>query len=62
MGFGRSHHLHNAHILRLSFDLPMIVEIVDTPDNVEAFLPELQKMMRRGLITIERAHIILYQH
>lgn len=62
MGFGRSHHLHNAHILRLSFDLPMIVEIVDTRDNVEAFLPELQKMMQRGLITIERAHIILYQH
>jgi PII-like signaling protein len=62
MGFGRSHHLHNANILRLSFDLPMIVEIVDAPDRIEAFLPELQTMMPRGLITIERAQIIRYQH
>jgi uncharacterized protein len=62
MGFGRSHRLHNANILRLSFDLPMIVEIVDTPERIEAFLPELRTMMRRGLITIERAQIIRYQH
>ncbi len=61
MGFGQSHHLHNANILRLSFDLPMIVEIVDTNDRIEAFLPELQGMMRRGLITVERARIIRYQ-
>src|SRR5215469_18443289 len=57
MGFGRSHHLHNANILRLSLDLPMIVEIVDTPDTIQEFLPELRKMMRRGLITMERAQI-----
>lgn len=62
MGFGRSHHLHNANILRLSLDLPMIVEIVDTPERIEAFLPELRTMMRRGLITIERAQIVRYQH
>ena len=62
MGFGRSHHLHNANILRLSLDLPMIVEIVDTPDTIQEFLPELRKMMRRGLITMERAQIIRYQH
>ena len=61
MGFGRSHHLHNANILRLSLDLPMIVEIVDTPDSIREFLPEVRKMMRRGLITMERAHIIRYQ-
>jgi PII-like signaling protein len=61
MGFGRSHHLHNANILRLSFDLPMIVEIIDTQDRIEGFLPELQGMMRRGLITIERAQIIRYK-
>ena len=61
MGFGQSHHLHNANILRLSFDLPMVVEIVDTNDRIEAFLPELQAMMRRGLITVERARIIRYQ-
>jgi PII-like signaling protein len=62
MGFGRSHRLHNANILRLSLDLPMIVEIVDTPDTIQEFLPELGKMMRRGLITMERAQIIRYQH
>jgi uncharacterized protein len=62
MGFGRSHHLHNANILRLSLDLPMIVEIVDTPDTIQEFLLELRRMMRRGLITMERAQIIRYQH
>lgn len=62
MGYGRSHHLHNASILRLSFDLPMIVEIADTPERIEVFLPELRTMMPRGLITLERARIIRYQH
>ena len=61
MGFGRSNHLHNANILRLSLDLPMIVEIVDTREKIEEFLPELRSMMRTGLITIERAQIIRYQ-
>jgi uncharacterized protein len=61
MGFGRSQRLHNASILRLSFDLPMILEIVDTTEKIEAFLPELKKMMRRGLMTVERAQIIRYQ-
>jgi PII-like signaling protein len=61
MGFGRSQRLHNASILRLSFDLPMILEIVDTTEKIETFLPELKKMMRRGLITVERAQIIRYQ-
>ncbi|HEX6566043.1 MAG TPA: DUF190 domain-containing protein [Chthoniobacterales bacterium] len=61
MGFGRSNQLHNASILRLSFDLPMVLEIVDTPEKIEAFLPELKKMMRNGLITTERAQIIRYQ-
>jgi uncharacterized protein len=61
MGFGHSQRLHNASILRLSFDLPMILEIVDTPEKIEAFLPELKKMMPAGLITAERAQIIRYQ-
>ena len=61
MGFGRSRQLHNATILLLSFDLPMILEIVDTPEKIEVFLPELKKMMRNGLITTERAQIIVYQ-
>jgi len=62
MGFGRSTHLHNANILRLSLDLPMIVEIVDTAEKIDAFLPELQTMMQTGLITAERAQIIRYSH
>ena len=61
MGFGRSHHLHNANIMRLSLDLPMVIEIVDTPEKIEAFLPELQRMMRSGLITAERAQIVQYR-
>lgn len=61
MGFGHSRRLHNASILQLSFDLPMILEIVDTPEKIEAFLPELKKMMPNGLITTERAQIIRYQ-
>ena len=61
MGFGQSQRLHNASILRLSFDLPMILEIVDTPEKIEAFLPELKRMMRTGLITAERAQILRYQ-
>ena len=62
MGFGRSTHLHNAHILRLSLDLPIVVEIVDETQKIKAFLPELQKMMRGGLITMERAHVFRYHH
>jgi uncharacterized protein len=45
MGFGRSSHLHNANILRLSLDLPIVVEIVDETQKITAFLPELEKMM-----------------
>jgi uncharacterized protein len=62
MGFGRSTHLQNAHILQLSFDLPIVVEIVDETQKIRAFLPELEKMMRGGLITMERAQVFRYRH
>jgi PII-like signaling protein len=62
MAFGRSSHLHNANILRLSLDLPIIVEIVDETKKITAFLPELEKMMRGGLITMERAQVFRYRH
>ena len=62
MGFGRSTHLHNAHILRLSLDLPIVVEIVDETQKIKAFLPELEKMMQGGLITTERAQVFRYRH
>src|SRR6201997_2690090 len=62
MGYGRSTHLHNANILRLSLDLPIVVEIVDETEKIKAFLPELQKMMQGGLITMERAQVFRYRH
>ena len=62
MGYGRSTHLHNAHILRLSLDLPIVVEIVDETEKIKTFLPELQKMMQGGLITMERAQVYRYAH
>jgi uncharacterized protein len=61
MGFGKSSHLHTAKILRLSMDLPVVIEIVDSEDKVNAFLPVLDEMMGGGLVTLERAKVIRYQ-
>ena len=61
MGFGKHSRLHTAKILRLSEDLPVIVEIVDAPEKIEAFLPELDRMVGEGLVTVERAEVILYR-
>ncbi|PYJ01938.1 MAG: hypothetical protein DMF00_03215 [Verrucomicrobia bacterium] len=60
MGFGKSSHLHTAKILRLSMDLPMVIEIVDSEEKVNAFLPVLDQMMGGGLVTLERAKVIRY--
>jgi PII-like signaling protein len=49
MGFGKSSHLHTAKILRLSMDLPIVIEIVDTAQKINAFLPVLDEMMGGGL-------------
>ena len=61
MGFGKSSHLHTAKILRLSMDLPMVIEIVDTEEKVNAFLPVLDEMMGGGFVTLEKAKVIRYQ-
>jgi len=61
MGFGKSSHLHTAKILRLSMDLPIVIEIVDSEEKVNAFLPVLDKIMGGGLVTLERAEVIRYQ-
>src|SRR5213594_4594904 len=53
MGFGKSSRLHTAKILRLSMDLPLIIEIVDSEDKINAFLPVLDEMMGGGLVTLE---------
>ena len=61
MGFGCKSHLHTAKLLRLSEDLPIVIEIVDSAEKIEAFLPDLDRMVREGLVTLERAEVILYR-
>jgi PII-like signaling protein len=61
MGFGKNSILHTAKILRLSEDLPMIVEIVDSLEKVEAFLPTLDEMIKDGLVTLEKVKVIHYK-
>ncbi|HEX5452493.1 MAG TPA: DUF190 domain-containing protein [Stellaceae bacterium] len=60
MGFGHSSRLHTAKILRLSEDLPFIVEIVDSEPKINTFLPVLDGMMSSGLVTIERVQVLQY--
>ena len=62
MGFGKSSHLHTAKILRLSMDLPMVIEIVDSEEKIDAFLPVLDEMMGGGLVTLERTKVIRHRH
>jgi len=61
MGFGKSSRVHTAKILRLSTDLPMVIEIVDTDEKINAFLPVLEEMMGGGLVTLEKAKVIHYR-
>ena len=60
MGFGHSSHLHTAKIWRLSEDLPLVIEIVDSPEKIDAFLPELEGMMGSGLVTLEKVQVLQY--
>ena len=61
MGFGCKSHMHTAKILRLSEDLPMIIEIVDSEEKISRFLPQLDKMVGDGLITLEKANVVMYR-
>ena len=61
MGYGKSSRLHTAKILRLSMDLPLVIEIVDTEEKIRAFLPVLDEMMKGGLVTLERVRVIDYR-
>ncbi|MDP9292570.1 MAG: DUF190 domain-containing protein [Verrucomicrobiota bacterium] len=61
MGFGVSSRLHTAKILRLSEDLPMLIEIVDSEENIRGFLPVLDTMIGGGLVTMERVQVIHYR-
>ncbi len=61
MGFGKSSHLHTAKILRLSLDLPLVIEIVDREEKINAFLPTLDKMLGGGLVTLEKVQVLQYR-
>ena len=60
IGFGHSSRIHTTKILRLSEDLPIIIEIVDTEAKIKAFLPTLDVMMTSGLVTLEKVQVLLY--
>lgn len=61
MGFGKTSRLHTAKILRLSMDLPLVIEIVDSEENINSFLPVLDEMMAGGLVTLEKVKVIDYR-
>ena len=60
-GYGASSTIHTDKVLRLSLDLPIIIELVETQDAIDAVLPELDAMIGGGLITLEKARVILYR-
>ena len=60
LGFGQSAKLHQAHLLSMTQDLPVIIEIVDAEDKIDAFLPVLDEMMESGLVTLEKAKVLQY--
>jgi PII-like signaling protein len=59
-GFGARSVLHTAHIVRLSEDLPLVIEIVDTPEHIDRLLPILDEMVSEGLVTMEKARVLKY--
>jgi PII-like signaling protein len=61
MGFGKSSRLHTAKILRLSLDLPLVIEIVDREERIRAFLPVLDELHFGGLVTLEKVEVIHYR-
>ena len=61
MGFGAASRIHTAKILRLSMDLPIVIEIVDTDDKVQTLLPFLDEMMGGGLVTLDKIRVIHYR-
>jgi len=60
-GFGHASRLHTARILRLSEDLPVVIEIVDTAENIDRILPSLDGMVTEGMLTVEKVHVIAYR-
>ena len=61
MGFGCKSHMHTTKLLRLSEDLPIVIEIVDSEEKINQFIPQLDTMVKEGLITLEKANVIMYR-
>ncbi len=61
MGFGAGSHVHSTHILRLSQDLPIIIEIIDTQGKIDSMIPWIKDVIGKGLITIEKVHVLRYE-
>ncbi len=61
MGFGANSHLHTAKILRLSEDLPIVIELVDSQEKIDTLLPHITEMMRDGLVTLEKVKVLHYR-
>jgi uncharacterized protein len=61
MGFGKSSQLHTVKIVRLSMDLPLVIEIVDSEEKINSFLPTLEKMIGGGLVTLEKVKVLHYR-
>ena len=60
-GFGATSHLHTARILRLSEDLPIVIEVADTAAKIEAIMPKLDEMVTDGMVTLERVEVVTYR-
>jgi PII-like signaling protein len=61
MGFGAKSHMHTTKLLRLSEDLPIIIEIVDSEEKINQFIPQIDEMVSEGLVTLEKANVIVYR-
>jgi PII-like signaling protein len=61
LGFGANSRIHSARVLRLSEDLPMVIEIVDEPERINAFVEELDGMIGEGLVTLEKVEVLIYR-
>ena len=62
LGFGRSSHLHATATFRVSKDLPIVIEIVDTEEKIKLLLPHLETMVQEGMITMEHVMVLMYRH
>jgi PII-like signaling protein len=60
-GFGANSHLHTARILRLSEDLPIVIEVADTAEKIEAIMPKLDELVTDGMVTLERVEVVTYR-